>query len=153
MIPFTGGAYSTPKTNVLGPKRVACDTCRKRRIRCKHKDVVVQVTPEALPGLPNASSFNSQLAPELQDNITVTPAKPYPYPIESQQSVQIHEFQPDGTPGLNGHANGSNGNVPMTLNGVNIFGESGKRGRSKACLECRRSKVSMPVTSEVRREC
>jgi len=29
---------STAKSSVLGPKRVACDKCRRRRIRCKHKD-------------------------------------------------------------------------------------------------------------------
>ncbi|KAI9772161.1 MAG: JmjC domain-containing histone demethylation protein 1 [Geoglossum umbratile] len=36
----------TPKTSVLGPKRVACDECRKRRVRCKHKDLLDPDEPE-----------------------------------------------------------------------------------------------------------
>ncbi|KAK3072063.1 JmjC domain-containing histone demethylation protein 1 [Teratosphaeriaceae sp. CCFEE 6253] len=131
MIPFNGSVFSTPKTSVLGPKRVACDTCRKRRIRCKHKEIVVQVTPEVAPS-------HAQLAPELHDNIMVTPARP-PYPrVDDQRDSQIHEYHADGTPVE--HARSSSGAVPMTLNGVSIFGEPPKRGRSKACFECRRSK-------------
>ena len=36
------------RSSVLGPKRMACDKCRKRRIRCKHKDdvEVIMATPE-----------------------------------------------------------------------------------------------------------
>jgi F-box/leucine-rich repeat protein 10/11 len=30
---------TTPKTSQLGPKRIACDACRKRRIKCKHKEM------------------------------------------------------------------------------------------------------------------
>ncbi|KAI9812023.1 MAG: JmjC domain-containing histone demethylation protein 1 [Pycnora praestabilis] len=32
-----GNPLSTPKSSVLGPKRVACNACRKRRVRCEHK--------------------------------------------------------------------------------------------------------------------
>jgi hypothetical protein len=35
-----------------------------------------------------------------------------------------------------------NANIPMAMNGVSMFGEMAKRGRSKACYECRKSKVS-----------
>lgn len=35
-----GKHLSTPKTSQLGPKRIACDACRKRRIRCKHKETI-----------------------------------------------------------------------------------------------------------------
>ncbi|KAF2773762.1 hypothetical protein EJ03DRAFT_106111 [Teratosphaeria nubilosa] len=122
-----GQHISTPKTSVLGPKRVACDACRRRRIRCKHKDQVVQA--EAPPDLKYAngiSFFQSNLAPELHDTIALTP-------------------RPNGT--ANGHSPlpGTNAyvsaNIPMTMNGVPIFGEMPKRGRSKACFECRKSKV------------
>ncbi|KAK0305274.1 JmjC domain-containing histone demethylation protein 1 [Friedmanniomyces endolithicus] len=154
MTSLPGHHFSTPKTSVLGPKRVACDTCRKRRIRCKHKDTVLQATPEAMPGLPVATSLQSQLAPELLDNITVTPR----YGSGGQHEVHTSVYHLEDTPGLDGNGNGNgdmhigdhgpqpgtnayiSANIPMTMNGVAIFGESLKRSRSKACFECRRSK-------------
>ncbi|TKA43348.1 hypothetical protein B0A54_05830 [Friedmanniomyces endolithicus] len=152
MTSLSGQHFSTPKTSVLGPKRVACDTCRKRRIRCKHKDTVLQATPEAMPGLPVVTSFQSQLAPELLDNITVTPR----YGSGGQHEAQTSVYHLEDTPGADGNGNGGvhigdhgpqpgtnayiSANIPMTVNGVAIFGESQKRSRSKACFECRRSK-------------
>ncbi|KAK5738597.1 JmjC domain-containing histone demethylation protein 1 [Elasticomyces elasticus] len=133
-----GQHFSTPKTSVLGPKRVACDTCRKRRIRCKHKDDVLQVTPEAMPSLPTVTSWQSQPPTDLHDNITVN----------GRYSDGQHDMT-EGTPGVNGDAPGPlpgtnayiSANIPMAMNGVAIFGgEQQKRGRSKACFECRRSK-------------
>lgn len=41
-------------------------------------------------------------------------------------------------PGTNAYVNA---NIPMTMNGVAMFGELPKKGRSKACYECRKSKV------------
>ncbi|KAK3706151.1 JmjC domain-containing histone demethylation protein 1, partial [Vermiconidia calcicola] len=72
MMPAVGAHFmSTPKTSVLGPKRVACDACRKRRIRCKHKDVVMQATPNGGAQLDGANgAVQHHLAPELHDNIT-----------------------------------------------------------------------------------
>ncbi|KAI9780020.1 MAG: Lysine-specific demethylase 7A [Candelina submexicana] len=43
--PSKQNPLSTPKTSVLGPKRIACDACRKRRVKCKHKG-----PDEASPG-------------------------------------------------------------------------------------------------------
>ncbi|KAI7600425.1 Clavaminate synthase-like protein, partial [Hortaea werneckii] len=80
MMAGSPGQYiSTPKTSVLGPKRVACDACRKRRIKCKHKDMVVQASPNGfhqVNGIAQDGSFQSNLAPELHDNITVSSPKP-----------------------------------------------------------------------------
>ncbi|KAK5124570.1 hypothetical protein LTR85_001787 [Meristemomyces frigidus] len=154
-----GQYLSTPKTSVLGPKRVACDACRKRRIRCKHKDMVLQTSPPAFQqvnGVAPDGSYQSNLSPELHDNITVTPPK------QRQQYVTAGmDGQQDGAYATtNGfHSNGGHGdaqligqgpqpgtnayvnaNIPMTMNGVPIFGEAAKRGRSKACFECRKSK-------------
>jgi F-box/leucine-rich repeat protein 10/11 len=44
-------------------------------------------------------------------------------------------------PGTNAYVNA---NIPMAMNGVPMFGDVAKRGRSKACFECRKSKVSIP---------
>jgi F-box/leucine-rich repeat protein 10/11 len=160
MMPGMPGQYlSTPKTSVLGPKRVACDACRKRRIRCKHKDMVMQTTPTSVPQVNGAEpSFQSQLAPELHDNITVTPPRPgfMSTVMDSQQPApypQLSDNLPNGEGFANAaqHADGGSlipgtsayvkENIPMTINGVAMFGDVPKRGRSKACYECRKSKV------------
>lgn len=78
----------TPKTAGLGPKRVACDACRKRRIRCRHKDE------------------NQVDGDELRDG-------------EREECVNVHEAA-----------------MEAGRNGI-----SSKKGRSKACEECRKSKV------------
>ncbi|KAK4548729.1 hypothetical protein LTR36_008502 [Oleoguttula mirabilis] len=152
-----GQYLSTPKTSVLGPKRVACDACRKRRIRCKHKDMVFQTSPPAFQqvnGIAPDGSYQSNLAPELHDNITVTPPKQQYMAtgMDGQQDgayAGMNGFHPNGVhgdaqpngqgplPGTNAYINA---NIPMTMNGVPIFGDVAKRGRSKACFECRKSK-------------
>lgn len=162
MHPLPGQHISTPKTSVLGPKRVACDACRKRRIRCKHKDIVVQASFENPVNGMGMSAFQSNLAPELQENITVTPPKSsQPEPATDEQQKQQNGAyalsngvsSSNGAASLNGHGPlpGTNAyvsaNIPMTMNGVPFFGEMPKRGRSKACWECRKSKVRGAVVS------
>lgn len=130
-----GQHISTPKTSVLGPKRVACDQCRRRRIRCKHKDLVTQVTPDQMQ---RSNGIDGHQSPEIYDNITVTPPK-------AKTSTDAFTNQAGEQQGLNGMTPGSNGypngNMSMGVNGVPIFGDAQKRGRSKACFECRKSKV------------
>ena len=156
---------STPKTSVLGPKRVACDACRKRRIRCKHKEMVLQTSPNGTSQIEaSPAAFQSQLAPELHENITVTPPKQREYG-DFMNTVMDHQYdgaqmQANGAfhngdatgngsqvlngqgpqPGTNAYVNA---NIPMTMNGVAMFGELPKKGRSKACYECRKSKVKI----------
>ncbi|GAB7360976.1 hypothetical protein MBLNU230_g0959t1 [Neophaeotheca triangularis] len=158
-----GPLLSTPKTSVLGPKRVACDQCRKRRIRCKHKDLVMHVNGNS-PGPPAngmATSFSGQLAPELHDNIMVTPKVRADYEnsthMSDHQLMRPQQEATNGSPAdslmvANGgqHAFGQgpnpgtsayvNANIPMAMNGVPMFPEMAKRGRTKACVECRKSK-------------
>ena len=172
MSAFPGQFLSTPKTSVLGPKRVACDACRKRRIRCKHKDLVTQA--------PTPPPFNHQFTPgandgyfipqssEVGDTINVSPLQSretqgqlYHYDLAEQQtnghvqSQTPNEVTTNGTapvdgqfdspmPGTNAYVNA---NIPMAMNGVPMFGDTAKRGRSKACFECRKSKVSIPYSA------
>jgi F-box/leucine-rich repeat protein 10/11 len=170
MSAYPGQFLSTPKTSVLGPKRVACDACRKRRIRCKHKDLVTQA--------PTPPPFSQQFAPggatdgyfipqssEVGDNIIVSPLQVREQQMQSYHhgfaeqhtngDLQSHTpnevtangpVQIDGPfdspmPGTNAYVNA---NIPMAMNGVPMFGDVAKRGRSKACFECRKSKVSIP---------
>lgn len=162
-----GQHVSTPKTSVLGPKRIACDACRKRRIRCKHKDVVMTAPDSNIHGqtptpMPNDLSYgSSQNGSQYEfDNITVTP----PHQRQSNFLATVMDGaqdpnRPNATPyhlaGANGAMQGVqsgplpgtnayiNANVPMTMNGVPLFGDAAKRGRSKACYECRKSKVGI----------
>jgi F-box/leucine-rich repeat protein 10/11 len=217
-----GQHLSTPKTSVLGPKRVACDACRKRRIRCKHKDFVMQiddinnVSPvwqatsssssmgqqihqsnhpnhpnfhrndgksnqsignrdESDQKLPNRggnagavaaaanatpadanAAMSSDESEVLNDNIQVTPLRTVRNGNYLNNFFDGHQQSPnmygspndkalDGaglTPGTNAYVNA---NIPMAMNGIHIFGDAPKRGRSKACLECRKSKVSEKI--------
>lgn len=90
----------------LGPKRVACDACRKRRIRCRHKD-------EA-----DEASDSQSLA---QDAASV---------LNALASAATESGRQDG---VSGPMDG------VMANGVN----GGKKGRTKACEECRKSKVCL----------
>ncbi len=148
-----GAAVSTPKTSVLGPKRVACDACRKRRIRCKHKEIVQEVTSSGGLSVNDIDpALRSQLAPEMHDNITVSPSKQGEhggfshYQMSSGGRFDGSSPNGDGISGLHGPMPGTSAyvsaNIPMTMNGVPMFGGvMEKRGRSKACYECRKSKV------------
>ncbi|KAK8154825.1 hypothetical protein IWX90DRAFT_66841 [Phyllosticta citrichinensis] len=111
---------SSPKTSVLGPKRIACDACRRRRIRCKHKDEVSSpISPQA-----NASGERRPSAPIV--------AVMMPSPLN-----------PEAVSPLNGiHPQIANGHLPAAV--VSDVPQSAEipemRRRSKACLDCRRSK-------------
>ena len=134
---------STPKTSGLGPKRVACDPCRKRRIRCRHKedgDVSSPLTsdaprpraysnisadaaqPNLVDGTPNLDgpSYTENGYPELNMNVFTTPTVALETPTSAD--LQNMEMSQDTS-------------TPTLVS-------SSKKGRSKACDECRKSKVS-----------
>lgn len=137
---------STPKTSVLGPKRVACDACRRRRIRCKHKDMVTEVPF----GMPVDPSIQPHLSPDMLDSIAMQ-SRNY-FNCEAGESPNGHpsngtlvfatEEHHTPQPGTNAYINA---NIPMAMNGVAMFGDVSKRGRSKACYDCRKSKVGAGV--------
>ncbi|CAD0107658.1 unnamed protein product [Aureobasidium uvarum] len=170
---------STPKTSVLGPKRVACDACRKRRIKCKHKDVVTTSTPYGQPAVifqstPSVDGTADALPYDFQRRDsrdffaanTVSPVKMpeqvipiTPFGQSSQtteQNIQpIQNTQSDQSlQGLqNGHIVQTTGIAPMAqMTSTDSIGPAiipgnalladpnSKRGRSKACLDCRKSK-------------
>ncbi|KAF2724279.1 hypothetical protein K431DRAFT_291789 [Polychaeton citri CBS 116435] len=139
---------STPKTSVLGPKRVACDACRKRRIKCKHKDLVVQAQAngDSMMGSPFGDGpYPHAPGSDIGEALTVSPpSKPHEHQDPStnasgiQNGLQMNAQNGHGPlPGTNAYVNA---NIPMAMNGVPMFGEIAKRGRSKACFECRKSK-------------
>ena len=189
------------KSSVLGPKRVACDKCRKRRIRCKHKDEVEDtLATSALPvidtlqatlarhenssidiqgqHIPNLDDHTSSVFQAARPNSDKTKydvprrstegsvlegcARPKPGSVRVLQMVRID----DGPAPV--HISRGDAELPMavpvTSNAVHDFllpsesskshdeGLSGRRSRSRACDECRKSKVrwaSTPITDSL----
>ncbi|KAI8939044.1 hypothetical protein NX059_004882 [Plenodomus lindquistii] len=104
---------TTPKTSQLGPKRVACDACRKRRIRCKHKDELID---NSKPGMHTIDLSGS-------------------YGISVKRRLSDHSITDSVANSVNGPVNG--GPIMADVNGDPY---ALKSGRVKACADCRKSK-------------
>ena len=141
---------TTTKISGLGPKRVACDGCRKRRIRCRHKDdgdVSAPVMPDISP--PRAySNFSADITQpdfsqsdsdqgatsQSKNNYPAIETNGVPAPMLAQEALaSMHVPEEDMTEDMS---------APVVVS-------SSKKGRSKACEECRKSKVSGPSPSFV----
>lgn len=119
---------STPKTSSLGPRRTACDSCRRRKMRCKHVESAPSHSSPIIFTNPMESSPQATFMGVVVPDSGPTPQPPavsFPPP-----------FQVDPL-------------TPMT-NGIEMQGFSPgpkheitelKKGRTKACYDCRRSKV------------
>lgn len=110
---------TTPKSSGLGPKRVACDVCRKRRIRCRHKDEDQMNT--------DGVNYNSsvEVTPSGYGQLDGVNAE---YP---QGTISVYgEFAPMTTPVTQGSTTQAAFAAPTTK----------KAGRTRACDECRKSK-------------
>jgi F-box/leucine-rich repeat protein 10/11 len=115
----------------------------------------VAAAANATPADANAA-MSSDESEVLNDNIQVTPLRTVRNGNYLNNFFDGHQQSPnmygspndkalDGaglTPGTNAYVNA---NIPMAMNGIHIFGDAPKRGRSKACLECRKSKVSEKI--------
>lgn len=123
---------TTPKTSQLGPKRIACDACRRRRIRCKHKDELVE-SPQStgsanghMPHVPTSSSpptmgLGTGEIKLRRASETDVPSSTFAFPSQFDMQSAIN-----GGPIL-----GDLAGDPLTS----------KSGRVKACADCRKSKV------------
>ncbi|KAJ5545146.1 hypothetical protein N7461_007450 [Penicillium sp. DV-2018c] len=129
----------------LGPKRVACDACRKRRIRCRHKD---EPSDSILNGQVSASTFTpgsgvstpSSLAQDAVSALNSLAA------IASQTGFQsnghladLERFESSArfqSAVMGNSTVAANRLIDMSPDGAN----GGKKGRSKACDDCRKSK-------------
>ncbi|KAH6851569.1 hypothetical protein BKA58DRAFT_71810 [Alternaria rosae] len=126
MVPVTSGPLTgflrpsannphitTPKTSQLGPKRVACDACRKRRIRCKHKDELIDTSKPGMHTIDLSGSYGISVKRRLSD----------------------HSVADSLSNAANGPVNG--GPIMADVNGDPY---ALKSGRVKACADCRKSK-------------
>ena len=109
---------TTPKTSQLGPKRVACDACRKRRIRCKHKDELIDTSKPGMHTIDLSGSYGISVKRRLSDHSA----------SDSQSNT------------MSGPVHG--GPIMADVNGDPY---ALKSGRVKACADCRKSKVEFTV--------
>ncbi|KAE9993135.1 hypothetical protein Vi05172_g8594 [Venturia inaequalis] len=124
---------STPKTSSLGPRRTACDACRRRKMRCKHAE----------NGSVAASDGSAQFYQhsEVSPSTSTTGAQlPAPLFVPSPKFVQSFVHETETT--LARPPTDSTASQQSTHNLMKQFsdGMDGKKGRSKACQSCRNSK-------------
>ncbi|KAK2806941.1 JmjC domain-containing histone demethylation protein 1 [Onygenales sp. PD_10] len=117
---------SMPKPTGLGPKRVACDACRKRRIRCRHKDENNHESVTS-PSISRKQSLNGRDTAAYTDETKEHLKRDR---MAEQESMFAEDSAVLMTPQTN--LNKTKGLSPNSSNG--------KKGRSKACDECRKSK-------------
>lgn len=126
---------STPKTSSLGPRRTACDACRRRKMRCKHAE--------------NGSVAASDGGAQFYQHSEVSPptsitgaALAAPLFVPSPKFVQTFVHETEST--LARPPTDITTSQQSTPNLMKQFsdGMEGKKGRSKACQSCRNSKVS-----------
>ncbi|KAJ5668762.1 hypothetical protein N7462_009832 [Penicillium macrosclerotiorum] len=147
---FVAREASTPKPRPsqrgsgLGPKRVACDACRRRRIRCRHKDEPSDLMlgrQMAVNGFGSTSGLStpSSLAQDAVSALNSLAAIATQAGFQSNGVVGLEHF--DGPAKLHSVAMGASTVAANRLNDVSPDGtHSGKKGRSKACDDCRKSK-------------
>ncbi|QDS78161.1 hypothetical protein FKW77_005098 [Venturia effusa] len=124
---------STPKTSSLGPRRTACDACRRRKMRCKHAENGPVAASEG------SAQFYQQSEASPPTSLTGAPLTA-PIFVPSPKFVQkfVHETE---TTLARPHAD-SAASQHITQNFIKQIpdGMDGKKGRSKACQSCRNSK-------------
>jgi F-box/leucine-rich repeat protein 10/11 len=143
-----------PKNAGLGPKRVACDACRKRRIRCRHKD---ELNGDSFSGRPPSTK-------QKANNLEIQ-GRSRPVTVASSFSIidtnhTIDQRARNNVVGERAAAVGAGDyagnsmllNTPQVgsskVKGVGLNSpNSAKKARSKACDECRKSKVGFSSPS------
>jgi F-box/leucine-rich repeat protein 10/11 len=138
---------TAPRGSGLGPKRVACDACRKRRIRCRHKDEPNDLGmlggQLGVNGFGPASGLStpSSLAQDAVSALNSLAAIASQAGFQSNGVVGFDRF--DGSGKFHSAVMGTSTAAANRLHDLSPDGvNGGKKGRSKACDDCRKSKVS-----------
>ncbi|PWY92928.1 JmjC domain-containing histone demethylation protein 1 [Aspergillus heteromorphus CBS 117.55] len=131
---------ATPRGSGLGPKRVACDACRKRRIRCHHKDEQhdgLSAKPTAVAAFAAGSHSLAHDAATALNSLAAIASEAGFQDSANGRSLDRFEVSGKFNPAILGTPH-----APINrLNDVSPDGlNSGKKGRSKACDDCRKSK-------------
>lgn len=137
---------AVPRGSGLGPKRVACDACRKRRIKCRHKDEqndALSTDQAAIHSFGPGIGVQSQsaLAHDAATALNSLAA------IASEAGIQDGAQRPgfdrfESTRKFSATTMDTPIAAPIKPTDISPDGiNSGKKGRSKACDDCRKSKV------------
>lgn len=143
--PGTPKPRSVPRGSGLGPKRVACDACRRRRIRCRHKDEpndLMMGRQGAANGFGPGSGFStpSSLAQDAVSALNSLAAIASQADFQTNGMVGLDRFEGSGK--FHSAIMGTSTAAANRLHDVSPDGANGgKKGRSKACDDCRKSKV------------
>ncbi|KAL1961832.1 hypothetical protein VTN77DRAFT_1001 [Rasamsonia byssochlamydoides] len=130
------------KGSGLGPKRVACDACRKRRIRCRHKDEQNDANAMRPSSAKPTTVFDSveiqnqsMLARDAASVLNALASAATETGLHDGKVNRFEGYPADGrNPALLDMQRSA---VPRPTDGSP---NSVKKGRSKACDECRKSK-------------
>ncbi|KAK6340518.1 JmjC domain-containing histone demethylation protein 1 [Orbilia brochopaga] len=126
-------AYSSsPKNSILGPKRTACDECRRQKIACKHKDEVALAEAEIMKELtkPTKAGVVFDASPKPATAATTSTAAAGAVAAPATPTAQMSpESQPATAPGSTSKD---------STRGVNY--QISKNGRPVACEACKRSR-------------
>lgn len=136
------------KGSGLGPKRVACDACRKRRIRCRHKDEQNDASfMKSYTKQMAVDQFGAGMGMQSQTSLAHDAASV----LNSLATIATEAaFQNSGNVAgldvLGGRHNSSLLGISSAglVKGADLVADganTAKKGRSKACDECRKSKV------------
>ncbi|KAE8390033.1 hypothetical protein BDV23DRAFT_91047 [Aspergillus alliaceus] len=128
-----------PRGSGLGPKRVACDACRKRRIRCHHKDEQSDLTPTKQLAVGAFTGSQSSLAHDAASALSSLAAIASEAGLQDGHCQGLDRFETVGKHGST--VMSTPYTVTNKLNDISPDGiNAGKKGRSKACDDCRKSK-------------
>ncbi|KAL3471703.1 JmjC domain-containing histone demethylation protein 1 [Aspergillus californicus] len=125
----------------LGPKRVACDACRKRRIRCHHKEENNGASSHQVvlssSSLGNHTPTAQDAASALNSLAAIASGADLQLSHNNVQGVDQMEVSATYNPGIIATPHGiAVGAIDVSPDGGNLA----KKGRSKACDDCRKSK-------------
>ena len=143
-----GLSGQTTKSTGNGPQRVACEICRKRRIRCLHKDEpVTPVTSESarpvsresitLDGLSNSASSPILNGIDAYQDGSHLSASGFP----ALQTTP--DYLPPGIAQAAFEPTDDQSNPMSGLDLAAYQASRAKKGRNKACEGCRKSKVRL----------
>ncbi|RDW74718.1 [Histone H3]-lysine-36 demethylase [Aspergillus mulundensis] len=132
---------AAPRGSGLGPKRVACDACRKRRIRCHHKEENNAVSGSQMAigssSLGHHTPTAQDAASALNSLAAIASGAGFPNGLHTMKGFDRVEGSTSYTTGITATPQGGAVKVgDASPDGPN----SAKKGRSKACDDCRKSK-------------
>jgi F-box and leucine-rich repeat protein 10/11 len=126
----SSNAGGEPRTSHrLGPKKVVCDSCREKKIACKHVDPMILAELASSSSASNSNTNPSSGVPAVPRNETNGAASTVPVSGATSASAAVSTPKPK--------EKDSSGNGKASLSA------DGKRRWGKACVDCRRSKVCL----------